>query len=65
MDNKAMFDKIERICSGMCRNFCTALQALQFTGLRIYTPFYRISYAQLYDDFHDEQDDYDMMDDDF
>lgn len=24
-----------------------------------------ISYAQLYDDFHDEQDDYDMMDDDF
>lgn len=23
------------------------------------------SYSQLYDDFHDEQDDYDMMDDDF
>lgn len=22
-------------------------------------------YSQLYDDFHDEQDDYDMMDDDF
>lgn len=23
------------------------------------------SYSQSYDDFHDEQDDYDMMDDDF